>query len=128
MEPNRLLLCIQPQETIALRFQAKRPGSNMRLAAVETCFSYKEAFKMPEPEAYETLLLDVINGDASQFMRRDQVEEAWKIVMPILEYWDEQGHSDLPIYAAGTWGPEAAYVLTARDGRVWVEPRCGEGE
>jgi len=128
MEPNRLLLCIQPQESIALRFQAKRPGSNMRLAAVETCFSYKEAFKMPEPEAYETLLLDVINGDASQFMRRDQVEEAWKIVMPILEYWEEQGHSDLPIYPAGTWGPEAAYVLTARDGGVWVEPRCQDGE
>ncbi len=128
MEPNRLLLCIQPQESISLRFQAKRPGSNMRLAAVETCFSYKEAFKMPEPEAYETLLLDVILGDASQFMRRDQVEEAWKIVMPILDYWDEQQNSDLPIYPAGTWGPEAAYVLTARDGRVWVEPRCAEGE
>jgi glucose-6-phosphate 1-dehydrogenase len=128
LEPNRLLLCIQPQESIALRFQAKRPGSNMRLAAVETCFSYKEAFKMPEPEAYETLLLDVINGDASQFMRRDQVEEAWKIVMPILEYWEEQGHSDLPIYPAGTWGPEASYLLTARDGKVWVEPRCAEGE
>jgi glucose-6-phosphate 1-dehydrogenase len=128
MEPNRLLLCIQPQESIALRFQAKRPGSNMRLAAVETCFRYKEAFKMPEPEAYETLLLDVILGDASQFMRRDQVEEAWKIVMPILDYWADQGHSDLPLYPAGTWGPEAAYVLTARDGRVWVEPRCAEGE
>ena len=128
MEPNRLVLCIQPQEGISLRFQAKRPGSNMRLAAVETHFSYKSAFQMPEPEAYETLLLDVINGDASQFMRRDQVEEAWKIVMPILEYWDEQGHSDLPLYPAGTWGPEAAYLLTARDGRVWVEPRCAERE
>ena len=128
MEPNRLLLCIQPEESISLRFQAKRPGSNMRLAAVETCFSYKSAFKMPEPEAYETLLLDVINGDASQFMRRDQVEEAWKIVMPILEYWDEQGHSDLPIYPAGTWGPEAAHFLTARDSRLWIEPRCQNGE
>jgi glucose-6-phosphate 1-dehydrogenase len=126
MEPNRLLLCIQPQESIALRFQAKRPGSNMRLAAVETCFSYKDAFKMPEPEAYETLLLDVVSGDASQFMRRDQVEEAWKIVMPILEYWDEQGHSDLPVYPAGTWGPEAAHFLTARDSRLWVEPRCAD--
>ena len=82
---------------------------------------------MPEPEAYETLLLDVMNGDASQFMRRDQVEEAWKIVMPILEYWEEQGHSDLPVYPAGTWGPEAAHFLTARDGRVWVEPRCANG-
>jgi glucose-6-phosphate 1-dehydrogenase len=128
MEPNRLLLCIQPQESIALRFQAKRPGSNMRLAAVETNFSYKSAFNMPEPEAYETLLLDVMNGDASQFMRRDQVEEAWKIVMPILDYWEEQGSSDLPLYPAGSWGPEAAHFLAARDGRVWVEPRCANGE
>ncbi len=122
MEPNRLLLRIQPQEGIVLRFQAKRPGSNMRLARVETRFSYEEAFHTPEPEAYETLLLDVIEGDASQFMRRDQIEAAWEIVMPILDYWREQGPSDLPVYAAGTWGPESAHFLTARDGRVWVAP------
>ena len=123
MEPNRLLLRIQPNEGIVLRFQAKRPGSNMRLARVETRFSYKEAFdKAPEPEAYETLLLDVIEGDLTQFMRRDQVEEAWKIVMPILEYWADQGHSDLPLYPAGSWGPEAAHFLIARDSRMWVEP------
>lgn len=122
MEPNRLLLRIQPREEIVLQFQAKRPGSDMRLARVETRFSYKEAFNSPEPEAYETLLQDVIEGDASQFMRRDQVEEAWAVVMPILEYWQEQGPSDLPIYPAGTWGPEAAHFLAARDGRVWIEP------
>jgi glucose-6-phosphate 1-dehydrogenase len=122
MEPNRLLLRIQPQEGIVLRFQAKRPGSNMRLARVETRFSYEDAFHTPEPEAYETLLLDVIEGDPTQFMRRDQIEEAWEIVMPILEYWREQGPSDLPTYAAGTWGPESAHFLTARDGRVWVAP------
>ncbi|MFL6197393.1 MAG: glucose-6-phosphate dehydrogenase [Thermoanaerobaculia bacterium] len=122
MEPNRLMLRIQPLEGIVMRFQAKRPGSNMRLARVETRFSYKDAFNMAEPEAYETLLQDVIEGDASQFMRRDQIEEAWKIVMPILEYWQDQGHSDLPLYPAGTWGPEAAHFVTARDGKVWVEP------
>ena len=122
MEPNRLLLRIQPHEGIVLRFQAKRPGSTMRLSTVETRFTYQEAFKVPEPEAYETLLLDVIEGDPSQFMRCDQVEEAWEIVMPILEYWEDQGHSDLPIYPAGTWGPEQAHFLAARDGRVWVEP------
>ncbi len=128
MEPNRLLLRLQPREGIILRFQAKRPGSNMRLARVETCFTYKEAFKIPEPEAYETLLQDVIEGDQAQFMRRDQVEEAWTIVMPILDYWNDQGHSDLPLYPAGTWGPEAAHFLTARDGRVWVEPTGLEDE
>jgi glucose-6-phosphate 1-dehydrogenase len=122
MEPNRLLLRLQPREAIIMRFQAKRPGPSMRLARVETRFTYKEAFNAGEPEAYETLLQDVIVGDQTQFMRRDQVEEAWKIVMPILEYWEEQGHSDLPFYPAGTWGPEAAHFLTARDGRVWVEP------
>jgi glucose-6-phosphate 1-dehydrogenase len=122
MEPNRLVLCLQPCEEIVLRFQAKRPGAEMRLARVEMRFSYEEAFQNPEPEAYETLLLDVIEGDPTQFMRRDQVEEAWEVVMPILDYWREQGASDLPIYPAGTWGPEAAHFLVARDGRVWVEP------
>ena len=128
MEPNRLLLRIQPREGIVLRFQAKRPGSNMRLAAVETRFTYKEAFNVPEPEAYETLLLDVIEGDQAQFMRCDQVEEAWKLVTPILAYWEDQGSSDLPLYPAGTWGPEAAHFLVARDGRVWVEPAAVEEE
>ncbi|HZF07237.1 MAG TPA: glucose-6-phosphate dehydrogenase [Thermoanaerobaculia bacterium] len=122
MEPNRLLLRIQPDEGIVLRFQAKRPGSAMRLAPVETRFSYKEAFNVPEPEAYETLLLDVMRGDASLFMRGDQVEEAWKVVMPILDYWEEQGPADLPTYPAGTWGPPSAHTLIAKDGRVWVEP------
>ncbi len=128
MEPNRLLLCIQPCEEIVLRFQAKRPGSDMRLARVETRFSYEEAFDAPQPEAYETLLLDVIEGDPSQFLRSDQVEEAWQVVMPILEYWKEAGSSDLPIYPAGTWGPEEAQGLIARDGRVWVEPSGVEKE
>ncbi|HKI01473.1 MAG TPA: glucose-6-phosphate dehydrogenase [Thermoanaerobaculia bacterium] len=128
MEPNRLLLRIQPREGIVMRFQAKRPGSNMRLARVETRFDYKEAFQTSEPEAYETLLQDVIEGDPAQFMRRDQIEEAWKIVMPILDYWADQGQSDLPVYPAGTWGPEAAHFLTARDGRVWVEPTGTEEE
>ncbi|HEV8578172.1 MAG TPA: glucose-6-phosphate dehydrogenase [Thermoanaerobaculia bacterium] len=128
MEPNRLLLRIQPREEIVMRFQAKRPGPDMRLARVETRFCYKEAFDTPEPEAYETLLQDIIEGDPSQFMRRDQVEEAWEVVMPVLEYWQEQGPSDLPVYPAGTWGPEAAHFLAARDGRVWVEPSGLEEE
>ena len=128
MEPNRLLLRIQPDEGIVLRFQAKRPGSAIRLAPVETRFSYKEAFNVPEPEAYETLLLDVMRGDATLFMRGDQVEEAWKVVMPILDYWEEQGASDLPVYPAGTWGPPSSHTLIAMDGRTWVEPTITEEE
>jgi glucose-6-phosphate 1-dehydrogenase len=120
MEPNRLFLQIQPEQGIVERFQAKYPGPTMRLATVETRFSYSE-FNEPTPEAYETLLLDVMRGDATLFMRSDQVELAWSVVMPILDYWSQQGASTA-IYAAGTWGPEAAHQLIARDGRLWVEP------
>ena len=120
MEPNRLFLQIQPEQGIVERFQAKYPGPTMRLATVETRFSYAE-FNEPTPEAYETLLLDVMRGDATLFMRCDQVECAWSVVMPILDYWAQQGAS-ISIYPAGTWGPEAAHQLIARDGRLWVEP------
>src|SRR6202035_2686545 len=113
LEPNRLLLRIHPQEGIVVRFQAKRPGAEMRLATVETRFSYGEAFQAPEPEAYETLLLDVLRGDTTMFMRGDQVEEAWKVVMPILDYWEEQGDSDLATYPAGAWGTTSSHVLLA---------------
>ena len=122
IQPNRLLLRIQPDEGIVLRFQAKRPGAGMRLSTVETRFSYRTAFHTPEPEAYETLLLDVIRGDATPFMRGDQVLGAWKLVMPVLEAWSERDATDLATYPAGTWGPEAATNLIARDGRVWLVP------
>jgi glucose-6-phosphate 1-dehydrogenase len=121
IEPNRLYLQIQPEQGIVEAFQAKYPGPTMRLTTVETRFSYSE-FNEPAPEAYETLLLDVMRGDATLFMRGDQVEEAWKIVMPILDYWKQQG-SSLATYPAGSWGPEAANQLIARDGRLWVEPK-----
>lgn len=122
MQPNRLLLRIQPEEGIVARFQAKRPGAGMRLSTVETRFSYKSAFNVPEPEAYETLLLDVMRGDATPFMRGDQVDEAWRLVMPVLDEWGEGDLTDPPTYAAGTWGPESATNLIARDGRAWMVP------
>jgi glucose-6-phosphate 1-dehydrogenase len=121
MQPNRLLLRIQPDEGIVQRFQAKRPGSGMRLSTVETRFSYRNAFNVPEPEAYETLLLDVMRGDAAPFMRGDQVDVAWQLVMPLLEAW-EGDVTDPAFYPAGTWGPEEATNLIARDGRVWLVP------
>ena len=120
MEPNRLFLQIQPEQGIVERFQAKYPGPTMRLSTVETRFSYK-SFNEPAPEAYETLLLDVMRGDATLFMRSDQVERAWSVVMPILEYWAQQGPL-VNFYPAGTWGPEVSSQLIARDGRLWVEP------
>jgi glucose-6-phosphate 1-dehydrogenase len=120
--PNRLLIAIQPEEGILLRFEAKYPGLTMRLSPVIMQFYYREAFKTTPPEAYETLLLDVMRGDATLFMRADQTEAAWAILAPILEVWENIQPTDFPNYQAGTWGPEAAETLIAQDGRSWVMP------
>ena len=120
-QPNDLLMFIQPNEGIALKMQAKVPGLGMQLGEVDMAFSYKDAFQTASPEAYETLLLDAMRGDATLFMRSDQVEKAWEIVMPVLEYWGI--NRDIPQYDAGTWGPESATELIARDGRSWVRPQ-----
>jgi glucose-6-phosphate 1-dehydrogenase len=117
--PNSLLLRIQPAEGILLRFQAKQPGTMMRLGNADMRFSYQEAFQNRSPEAYETLLLDVILGDATLFMRADQVEAAWAVVTPVLEAWEAVPPIDFPNYPAGSWGPEAAEALIARDGHSW---------
>ncbi len=121
-EHNRIELHIQPDDGIDVRFQAKRPGLEMRLSPVQMRFSYKEAFEARPPQAYETLLLDVIRGDTTLFMRADQVEEAWSIMAPILNAWDDGPATIFPNYAAGTWGPPAADALIARDGRSWLAP------
>jgi glucose-6-phosphate 1-dehydrogenase len=120
-QPNRLLIRLQPEEGILLKFQAKSPGS-MRISPVEMRFSYREAFQARQPEAYEALLLDVMLGDPTHFMRADQIEAAWTILEPVLEAWSSCPASELPIYHAGTWGPEAADLLIARDGRMWQQP------
>ncbi len=121
-EPNRLMIRIQPEEEIMLSFQAKYPGEQMRLSPVNMRFGYKETFHASPPEAYETLLLDALLGDQSQFMRSEQLQEAWGIIDPILEVWQSVPPLDFPNYRAGTWGPEAAEVLIARDGRSWQSP------
>ena len=121
-QPNRLVIRIQPEAEIHLRFQAKRPGLRVRLSPAEMRFTYREAFQATPPEAYETLLLDALLGDATLYMRADQVEAAWSIVAPILETWAAGAPADLPGYPAGTWGPEAGDTLLAQDGRGWFEP------
>jgi glucose-6-phosphate 1-dehydrogenase len=126
--PNRLVIQIQPFEGILLRFQAKRPGPDIRLSPVNMRFSYKEAFKTSTPEAYETLLLDVMCGDATLFMRADQVEAAWNVVTPILEGWSAVTPEVFPNYSAGAWGPEAAQIMIAKDGRSWLLPSCYENQ
>jgi len=125
---NRLIIRIQPEEGILLRFQAKKPGPIMRLDPVDMLFSYARAFKTASPEAYETLLLDVMWGDATLFMRSDQVEAAWSVVMPVLDAWQAEAPADFPNYAAGSWGPEAADALIGRDGRRWMLPTVAEEE
>ncbi|MBA2250258.1 MAG: glucose-6-phosphate dehydrogenase [Chitinophagaceae bacterium] len=118
--PNRLAISIQPEMDIRLRFQAKQPGQEMILNPVDMVFNYKDAYNGDEPEAYETLLYDVMEGDATLFMRADQVEAAWKVVMPIIEVWEERKPTDFPNYAPDSWGPEDAEALIARDGHNWI--------
>jgi glucose-6-phosphate 1-dehydrogenase len=127
-QANRLVIRIQPEEGIMLRFQAKQPDPIMRLSPVDMDFCYQDTFKTAPPEAYETLLLDVMRGDATLFMRADQVETAWAIIDPILEVWGSVRPIDFPNYQAGTWGPEAAEVLIAQDGRSWLQPTAMENQ
>jgi glucose-6-phosphate 1-dehydrogenase len=120
-QPNRLEIDIHPHEGIALRFQAKQPGVTLKLSPQEMHFRYAEAFQTTPPEAYETLLLDVMLGDATLFMRADQVETAWKVVAPVQEAWSSNPPSDFPNYASGSWGPKSAETLIAQDGRSWIQ-------
>jgi glucose-6-phosphate 1-dehydrogenase len=122
-EPNLLALRIQPDEGIMLRFAAKVPELGLDVRSVNMDFTYGSSFATEAPEAYETLLLDAMLGDASLFTRADEVEAAWGIVTPLDETWaswDHAGHDeDLERYEAGTWGPQAADRLLERDGRRW---------
>jgi glucose-6-phosphate 1-dehydrogenase len=119
ISPNRLTIDIQPQMDIRLRFTAKRPGLEMALNPVEMVFDY-DTCSGQTPEAYETLLLDAMQGDATLFMRSDQVEIAWDVITPILETWESRPSLEFPNYAAGMWGPENAEALIAREGHTWA--------
>ena len=103
-----------------MRFQAKQPGASLHLAPVGMHFSYQEAFKTKSPEAYETLLADVMSGDATLFMRADQVEASWSVLMPILNVWKNSKPIGYPNYKSSTWGPKAAEALISKDGRSWL--------
>jgi glucose-6-phosphate 1-dehydrogenase len=117
--PNRLTIHIQPQMDISIRFMAKRPGLELHLTPAEMVFDYDKC-STQTPEAYETLLLDAMLGDASLFLRADQLEAAWDVITPVLEAWERRDALDFPNYAAGTWGPETAEALIARQGHVWA--------
>ncbi len=121
MQPNLLVLRIQPDEGISLRFSAKQPGSGMKLRSVSMDFHYGAGLGGRAPAAYETLLLDAMAGDATLYIREDMVEASWRAVQPILDVWAE-AEFDFPNYPAGSWGPEEADALLARDGRKWRNP------
>jgi glucose-6-phosphate 1-dehydrogenase len=117
--PNVLAMRIQPDEGIMLRFAAKVPGLGLDVRTVNMDFAYGTSFAVDSPDAYETLILDALLGDASLFTRADEVEAAWSIVTPIIDSWAGMPAPRFPDYAAGTWGPETATELMERDGRRW---------
>ena len=119
VEPTVLSLRVQPEEGLSLRLASKLPGPKVRIYPVKMEFNYSSSFGGTTPEAYERLLLDVMAGDATLFMRRDAVEAAWEFVMPILDHWEKSNARYLPEYRAGTWGPLEADRLIESDGREW---------
>ena len=123
LESNTLAVRIQPRESIGQRFEIKVPGIEMsRMAPVDMEFDYSAAFGGTDHDAYDTLLLDAMLGDATLFTRTDEVEAAWTVVDPVLDWWAEQRPADFPNYAAGSWGPAAADALVGSVGAKWREP------
>jgi glucose-6-phosphate 1-dehydrogenase len=120
LKPNRLIISIQPQMEITLLFQAKEPGMQMRICPVEMDFIYADNYVQGIPEAYETLLSYSLKGDATLFMRADQVEQAWDVIEPILKNWEKNKTVDFPNYKAGSWGPLCAEELIQRTGYEWI--------
>jgi glucose-6-phosphate 1-dehydrogenase len=119
LEPTVLSLRVQPEEGLSLRIATKLPGPKVRIYPVKMEFNYRAGFGGTPPEAYERLMLDVMAGDATLFMRRDAVEAAWSFVMPVLQQWEASRARYLPEYRAGTWGPLEAERLIESDGRQW---------
>ncbi|SHJ32491.1 glucose-6-phosphate 1-dehydrogenase [Tessaracoccus bendigoensis DSM 12906] len=118
---NALVMRIQPDEGVTLRFGAKVPGTQMEIREVSMDFAYGGSFTESSPEAYERLILDVLLGEPPLFPRQEEVELSWQILDPVLEYWASQpGNPEQ--YLAGTWGPESSFEMVARDGNTWRRP------
>jgi glucose-6-phosphate 1-dehydrogenase len=128
IDPNVIVLRIQPNEGITVTFGAKRPGFEMRTSTVHMDFCYQRAFGVPSPDAYEMLLLDVMRGDATLFIRSDEAEAQWRLITPIEEAWSNQKVKELPRYDAGSEGPPEAKELLTRNGHSWrhlLESKAG---
>ncbi len=124
-QPNCLVIRLQPDEGLQLNLMAKTPGDGMRLKPAELELDFRESFKAPRMEAYERLLLDVLRGQLTLFMRSDELEAAWEWVEPILNFWEQNDADPMP-YTAGSWGPAAASALVGRDGLQWREEALPE--
>jgi glucose-6-phosphate 1-dehydrogenase len=122
LEPNVLVLRVQPDEGFSLRIESKAPGHGIDLQPVAMDFSYGGTLHELPFSAYETVLVDAMEGDMTLFKRGDQVEQAWRIMQPILDAWATPPKRGLPIYEAGSWGPEAGDALIAHDGHSWRRP------
>jgi glucose-6-phosphate 1-dehydrogenase len=119
IKSNVISMRIQPDEGIALRFEAKVPGPSMCISPVDMNFNYSEAFGVSSANGYERLLLDAMLGDGTLFAHRDGVEATWALMTPVLEYWAKNPIKDFPNYVAGTWGPSTGDALMELDGRKW---------
>jgi glucose-6-phosphate 1-dehydrogenase len=120
-ESNRLVIQVQPAEGIQLHFQTKVPDAGMRLRQTDLDFNYQQEFRSRMPEAYERLLLDAVDGDASLFARADEVEAAWKICDPVLQTWQQNDRPTLFMYDPGDWGPTECREWMSRQGREWFD-------
>ncbi len=119
--PNQLVIRLQPDEGVKQYIMIKDPGpGGMRLRQIPLDMSFSESFDGRAPDAYERLIMDVVRGNQTLFMRRDEVEAAWKWIDPILGAWEEN-RQEVQGYTAGTWGPSASIALIERDGRTWHE-------
>jgi glucose-6-phosphate 1-dehydrogenase len=120
LEPNVLRLALQPDEKISLRFGVKYPYSNNQIYSANMVFSYRDTFKIHLHRPYERLLIDIIKGDLTLFVREDEIEAMWTVVDPIIKRWEEQVPRDFPNYDSGAWGPREAQELVEQEGRTWV--------
>jgi len=120
---NQLVIDVQPNEGIRIRFSGKVPGHGMEIKPVIMDFDYVKQFDAEPPDAYATLLLDAMRGDQTLFKHREEIEHCWRVVQPVLDFWAAHPQEDLPNYAAGTWGPSDADIMLARDAHKWHDPR-----
>jgi len=118
-KPNQVVINVQPNEGMRLRFEGKVPGVGMKIKPVVMEFDYQKQWNVSPPDGYATLLHDCLHGDLTNYKHRDEVEASWDACQPVLDFWNNYQQDDLPNYAAGTWGPPASEVMMAKAGRYW---------